>query len=279
MYDQGGSQYSMNFGKRLVLQTAVRLAVLLLLIIYLPWLAIVYFVSAIVDLGVMRSLDWEQVRDYLLSSYAPLWEMAPLNIAADLFTGGRPKSVPFCDLPEECRAEITEVIGAIDHQELLNQLAPRVRDHAKAMIFFKWYGRNIDSFLKVPTFHKRFRYVKTIGVSFFNTHTSTKRHFGPLRFTHRVLLNLNPHDSDGVYLEIDGKKHFWHDDPLVIFDDTYVHNSVNESDDVRYVMFVDIIRASRFGFVHRALEFAVWCVNSIVFPLREKLYNQWAFID
>ena len=43
-----------------------------------------------------------------------------------------------------------------------------------------------------------------------------------------------------------GSKHFWHDDPLYIFDDTLMHRSVNEYDARRYCVFMDIVRPTRF---------------------------------
>jgi hypothetical protein len=59
------------------------------------------------------------------------------------------------------------------------------------MIFFKWYGKNIDNFYSVPEFHKDYKYIRTIGISVFNKKESTDEHYGPLRTTLRVLYNIN----------------------------------------------------------------------------------------
>ena len=100
----------------------------------------------------------------------------------------------------------------------------------------------------IADFDREYRFIKTIALSVFNTRESTTWHFGPLRFTYRVLFNLDPVDSREVFIEVDGCTHFWRDDPLFIFDDTYFHRSVNAVDHVRYCLFMDIVRAqSRAG--------------------------------
>ncbi|MGB7779971.1 MAG: aspartyl/asparaginyl beta-hydroxylase domain-containing protein, partial [Pseudolabrys sp.] len=49
------------------------------------------------------------------------------------------------------------------------------------------------------------------------------------------------------------KTHFWCDDKLFIFDDTLLHVSANETDQLRYCMFVDILRPSPFPFIMSAV--------------------------
>ena len=62
----------------------------------------------------------------------------------------------------------------------------------------------------------------------------------------RVLNNLTPVRHDRIYIECQNRKHFWHDNPLYIFDDTLFHRSVNEYDARRYCVFIDIMRPTRF---------------------------------
>ena len=47
---------------------------------------------------------------------------------------------------------------------------------------------------------------------------------------------------DRIYIECQGVKHRWHDNPLYIFDDTLMHRSVNELDARRYCVLIDIMR-------------------------------------
>src|SRR5579871_4503578 len=130
--------------------------------------------------------------------------------------------------------------------DIIAELSKRMETTKRGMIFFKSYGRNVtNEAFDLPEFHQRFRYLKTVGVSIFNKNQKTSIHYGPLRVTLRVLYNLVPLQSDAVYIRAGNKTHYWHDNPLYIFDDTLVHQSVNGSDQLRYCMFVDILRPTR----------------------------------
>ena len=137
----------------------------------------------------------------------------------------------------------------------------------------EWYGkRHAES---VPEFNRDFRYVKTIAVSVFSGKESTTWHYGPLRLTLRVLLNLNPADSDQVYIECNGQRHLWRDDPLFIFDDTLFHRSVNEVDARRYNVFMDVVRPSP---VPGFLSFLLSGVSLIADQMKGAFYRHWKML-
>ena len=258
----------------------IRIAIFGLLVlgaIYVPWLVVASVLLGVIDLSAMRTLDWVDVRRYFFR-YFLTWWLAPINLLADLITWSRPKIIPFESLPTACQDEIKAVTEGFDHQAFIDQLAPKVKDKRKAMLFYKWYGRNIDTSIEIPAFHKPYKYVKTIGISVFNSRSSLSRHFGPLRLTHRVLYNLNPRQSDDIYIEVDGERHYWHDGRMLIFDDTYIHQSVNNSDDARYLMFIDIIRSSPHRAIHRLLELFVALASAVVFRFHRGFYHVWAFV-
>jgi beta-hydroxylase len=257
----------------------LRVLILLVTAIYLPWLVLLYGVAAAIDLGAMRTLNPRKIRNYFLGTDGPCFELAPVNVLADLLSGGRPRMLPFENLSAACQAEIRKVTTGFDHQTFLDELGPKVEGHSKAMFFYKWYGRNIDEADPPSLFQRDYAFVKTIGVSVFNKRSSTGRHFGPLRLTHRVLFSLTPRRSEDIFIEVDGCKHYWHDEPLLIFDDTYIHRSVNDSDEHRVVMFIDIIRPTRFRVAHRLLEAGVWIVNRLSYRLREHFYGPWDFVS
>ena len=81
-------------------------------------------------------------------------------------------------------------------------------------------------------------------MSIFNKKQSTGKHFGPLRVTLRVLYNVNDITDPNVYIRVGNHTHQWRNGKLFIFDDTLQHQSCNESDGVRYCLFVDILRPS-----------------------------------
>ena len=67
-----------------------------------------------------------------------------------------------------------------------------------------------------------------------------------LRPTLRLLYNINDITDRSAYITVGDKTHYWCDEKLFIFDDTLQHLSANETDKMRYCMFVDILRPSPF---------------------------------
>ena len=141
------------------------------------------------------------------------------------------------------------------------------------MLFYKWYGGNLDD--SVPEFNKEYRYVKTIGVSVFNSKESTSVHFGPIRLTVRVLYNLTPRRTENIYIEVNGQTHYWHDDPLYIFDDTIQHRSVNDEDGERACVFVDVLRPSPAPGLQAVL---VKGLHAVLSGVNRIFYKNWAML-
>ena len=104
---------------------------------------------------------------------------------------------------------------------------------------------NLDE--SMTDFNNDYKYIKTIGVSLFREKTSTSRHFGPLRddiiayYITLIRFKMKVH-----FIEADGRINKWKYNPLFIFDDTLIHQSFNEEDNLRYCAFIDIIRPSYF---------------------------------
>src|SRR5206468_1950774 len=149
--------------------------------------------------------------------------------------------------------EINSVIRAARERNVVGQLESKLGGRQRGMIFFKWYGKDLPTSVAVPEFHRPYRYVRTVGVSIFNKRQSTGKHFGPLRVTLRVLYNLNPIDDRNVYIKVGRHTHYWRENKLFIFDDTLQHQSCNESEAVRYCMFMDVLRPSLFPGLTRAI--------------------------
>ena len=213
---------------------------------FLPKLTLFYALCGLYDISRHRPLTWFVVRQYFIGNGVPTWLASPFNILMDILT------LPYInkgvyqlsDLPAPYRAEIERLIEVAKSQNLVEQLEQRTKELDRTMIFFKWYGENVDTFLKTPAFHEKWKYIQTIGVSVFNKKVSTSKHFGPIRPTLRVLYNLNDIDDRSAYIVVGDKTSYWKDNKLFIFDDTLLHQSFNETDKVRYCLFVDILRPS-----------------------------------
>jgi len=215
---------------------------------FFPKFTLFYALCGLYDVARNKPLDWFVLRQYFLGNGVPTWALAPFNILLDILT------LPFInkgvyrleDLPAPYRAEVERLIDVAKKENLVGQLEARIKELERTMIFFKWYGENIDTFLKTPAFHQRWDYIQTIGVSVFNKKVSTSKHFGPIRPTLRVLYNLNDIDDHSAYIVVGDKVSYWKENKLFIFDDTLMHQSFNESDKIRYCLFVDMLRPSLF---------------------------------
>ena len=214
--------------------------------ILLPKITTILIISGLIDFLRNRPLTWKLAYQYFFGSGTLTWVLSPFNLLTDLLTLRWRQEYKKIDFPKNCQNEINQVLKSIDKTKLINALQNNMKGKERGMIFFKWYGENIQNELTVPEFHQKFRYIKTIGVSAFNKQCSTSRHFGPLRLSVRLLYNLKPIKNNGIYIEVAGKKHHWHNNPLFIFDDTRVHQSFNQADEIRYCMFIDILRPSIF---------------------------------
>ena len=212
---------------------------------FFPKFSAFYALCGLYDVARNRPIDGYILRQYFLGNGVPTWILSPFNILLDILT------LPYInkgvyrleDLPPAYREEVERMIDIAKRDDLAGQLAARVKELDRTMIFFKWYGENIDTFLNTPAFHENWKYIQTIGVSVFNKKVSTSMHFGPIRPTLRVLYNIS--DSDrSAYIVVGDKTSYWQDNKLFIFDDTLMHQSFNDFDKIRYCMFVDILRPS-----------------------------------
>ena len=260
--------------KRFWLQSAVWYVFLTLLTYYLSELMLFYVICGAYDVSRNSNIDFRILSRYFFGNGTPTWALAPFNILMDLLTlPYRNKKVyQLHDLPIDCQQEIKHILDAAKSENIVDGLAKRVVKVKRGMIFFKWYGRNIENSFNVPAFHENYKYIRTIGVSVFNKKESTDEHFGPLRATLRVLYNINDVNGRASYIKVRKLENHWCDNKLFIFDDTLSHQSFNQTDGARYCLFVDILRPSKFHFL---LDFFVRLLSAILHKSKFIFYGSW----
>lgn len=261
----------MSFSKKQK-KIATHLPIYLVLAWLLPKTVSILFLCGIVDFLRNRPITLHLAYQYFFSIGTLTWLLSPINLFMDLITLKWRTHYQPQDFPTECQNEINALLSSVDKNQLITALEKNMDDKERGMIFFKWYGENIQNDIEVPAFEKEFRYIKTIGISAFNRNCSTSRHFGPLRITLRLLYNLQPVKSDGVYIEVANHKHYWHNNPLFIFDDTRIHQSFNEYDAIRYCMFVDVLRPSPLNALSNAM---LQVVNYFAQKNKFIFYKKW----
>jgi beta-hydroxylase len=251
----------------------IYIAVLIVLAILIPRIMLFYIICGIIDFHRSKNFDIANWKRYFLGNGLLTWILSPFNLLIDLFCHKNLGVYQLEDLPFECQSEIKQLMDIADHKpEIISELSKMMEEKRRGMLFFKWYGKNINTSVPIPEFHQEFKYINTIGVSVFNKQQETSVHYGPLRITLRVLYNLVPVRNDEIYIKAADKMHVWHDNPLFIFDDTLVHQSVNRSDNLRYVMFVDILRPSN----HLGgLKGLLTAVRTVMLSFNRVFYKNW----
>jgi aspartyl/asparaginyl beta-hydroxylase (cupin superfamily) len=245
---------------------------------FFPKIALFYAVCGAYDVSRNPGVNLTTLRRYFIGNGFPTWLLSPFNTLLDLL------SLPYInkgvyrldDLPPEYQDEVKRLIQAANEANLVAQLEEAAKQYPRTMVFFRWYGVDKQTFLNVPAFHQPWKYIQTIGVSVFNKKVSTSKHFGFMRASLRVLYNLNDMKDDSAYIVVGDKTSYWRENKLFIFDDTLLHESVNQTDQTRYCLFVDMIRPTRFPGIMRAVISGIrWLTQSFKFIY----YQNWKLIE
>ena len=262
---------------RIVKKTVKRVGAYGVAMYFMPRVLLGYLILGLIDVFRNRPLSWPTIEHYFAGNGVFTWLLSPLNLLMDvLCLPYRNRGVyQLEDLPKPHQDEIRALIDAAYKRDLVGQLAPKLGEKKRGMLFFKWYGKNLSASVQVPEFHQDFKYVRTIGVSIFNKKSSTGEHFGPLRVTLRVLFNINDVDSRNAYIRVGDRTHYWQEKKLFIFDDTLEHQSCNESDRVRYCLFVDVLRPSPWPWL---MSGSLSTIRLLMAPVRAVFYKHWTMI-
>jgi Aspartyl/Asparaginyl beta-hydroxylase len=268
---------SETFNRKRIRRIAVMAVVLVPALYFFPLLTLFFILCGALDISRHFKITPDMAEKYFLGNGIPTWLLSPLNLLADVFSARNLGKYRLEDLPDEHRAEIEACVNAfkVNGDLIKSHVAEVLGDKKRGMLTFKWYAKPQDISLSIPAFQRDYRYIKTIAVSVFNTRESTSWHFGPLRLTFRVLYNLDPIDSDQVYIDVDDKRHYWRDQPLFVFDDTLFHRSVNNADQPRYCLFMDIARPNH---LQPLFDAAIATTAVIAASFKTIFYKNWSFI-
>ena len=129
------------------------------LVYFFPKVTLFYALCGIYDVSRNRPLTGIVLQRYFLGNGILAWVLSPFNVLMDLL------SIPYInkgvyrlqDLPEANQAEVKRVIDLSIRNDLVSQMEALSREFPRTMIFFKWYGRNLDAQLDVPEFHEHWK--------------------------------------------------------------------------------------------------------------------------
>jgi aspartyl/asparaginyl beta-hydroxylase (cupin superfamily) len=258
-------------------KTLKRLIPIGLLAYFLPKVLLIFLIFGVIDVLRNKPLAWHTWQRYFFGNGILTWLLSPFNVLMDVL------ALPYWnkgiyqqkDLPERYQTEVQALIDACHNRDLVGALQSKMGDNKRGMFFFQWYGKMIETSIDIPEFKTRYKYIRTIGVSIFNKKQSTAKHYGPLRVTFRMLYNINTIDDPNVYVQVGDHVNRWRDSKLFIFDDTLQHESINESDGVRYCLFVDILRPSLIPWFFGSI---VTAIRLGAAPVRRVFYKHWTIM-
>lgn len=242
---------------------------------FVPFLAIFFIATGILDVLRNERKDGNLFERYFLGNGVTAWLLSPINLSMDLLCYRNKKIYKLEDFSEECRKEIEDIISVFvaRKEEIVDQVDRAFESGRRGMFVYRWFGRQYNK--EIAEFNKPFKYLRTIAVSVFEGNESTSFHFGPLRLTLRILYNLTPVESEDIFIECGRTKHFWHQDPLFIFDDTLMHHSVNQHEARRYCVFMDVIRPSP---VTALLSVLLVAISAIAQRIKSVFYKNWKML-
>ena len=113
---------------------------------------------------------------------------------------------------------------------------------------FKWYD-NTNIYTQqicpvITSIVNRYDNIAAAFISILEPFSYLKPHNGSSKAVIRYLFPINiPNDKENCYMIINGEKHIWTENIPIIFDDTVEHSSINNTDEYRAVLFLDIIRS------------------------------------
>ena len=118
--------------------------------------------------------------------------------------------------------------------------------------YLKWYNTDYESAKHlVPKTLAILRKIPSVKTAMFAILPPGGRlvlHRDPYAGSLRYHLGLATPNSDQCWLDVDGQTYSWRDGEAVMFDGSYLHHAVNESDQDRIVLLLDVERPMRFWF-------------------------------
>jgi beta-hydroxylase len=117
--------------------------------------------------------------------------------------------------------------------------------------YLKWYGDDLPSARSMcPATTELLARIPSIkGAMFASLPPGSRlvRHRDPYAGSFRYHLGLTTPNSEGCYIDVDGRRYHWRDGEAVMFDETFIHYAENTTDHRRVILFCDVERPLRWA--------------------------------
>lgn len=156
------------------------------------------------------------------------------------------------EMREECLKLMRDMALVPHFHEVMPEQRPLSEHGAKfwRLLVLRAYGvDHPDNQAKCPFTAALFRgneAIRSVAISFLEAKKHIPPHRGPfrgvLRYHLGLVIPLNADGSSTNRLRVDGVTHELYEGKGMLWDDTYVHEAWNDSESVRAVLLVDIVR-------------------------------------
>lgn len=131
----------------------------------------------------------------------------------------------------------------------LDEIAPgesKIADERWKVFVFRIFSREIpENCRRCPRTYALLRRLPGVTSAYFSILEPGKRippHRGPFRGVLRYHLGLKVPKSGDCRIRIAGRSYAWEEGKSLVFDDTYEHEVVNDTAEIRAVLFLDVLR-------------------------------------
>lgn len=194
--------------------------------------------------------------DYYSSLYNPL--MAPINSGISLISKESVKPFPSMEnnfpkhkiLQKNWQTMRDEAVTALQSGHMTkikgDLLFKNIADEKWRKLYLKWHGP-IDPIARqlCPKTCEILDSMPEIRIAMFSVlepGAIITPHRGPFKGCLRYHLGLSCPKKSGCQILVDGQPYSWKDGEDVLFDDTYVHQVENSTDEYRIILFCDVDR-------------------------------------
>ena len=150
----------------------------------------------------------------------------------------------------EIKYEYDEIIKRYDDLAPFQTISPHqtyISNDDKWRLFFLrgagiWFRRNCSMMPITHSILKRHPNVVSAYISVLGPRKKLNPHAGPYSGVLRLHLALDIPHQQRCYIDVNGKRAHWEEGKCLLFDDTYEHSATNNTDKLRAVLFMDVLR-------------------------------------
>ena len=151
---------------------------------------------------------------------------------------------------KDIRKEYDRIIQRYDDFAPFQTISPHqtyISDDDKWRLFFLkgariWFKKNCKLMPVTTAILKRHPYVISAYISVLGPRKKLNPHSGPFSGVLRLHLALDIPHPHRCYLQVRGERAYWREGHCLLFDDTYEHCAVNNTDELRAVLFMDVLK-------------------------------------